>query len=210
MKRIPRLLLVALALSLLVHLVVALILRPTSPTPQNQAEVLSIEHRPATIAVAKRTTPPPPPPPKSTPAPSPVASAPPRARMGVSGPASTGTAPTAAPETPAPASPTPSPAASANARCVAPNAGAAVAASPEPPDIAPGARTAGTSGVALVRVQLDPTGQVTSAGVLQSTGNASLDLVAVAMARGARYTPALHACKPIAAAYTFSVRFFAW
>jgi TonB family protein len=61
-----------------------------------------------------------------------------------------------------------------------------------------------------VRVLLDATGQVTSAGVTQSSGNSSLDLVATAMARGARYTPALHDCKPIAGTYTFSVKFVAW
>ncbi len=59
MKRVPRLLLAAFALSLLLHLVVALILHPPTPTPENQAEVVSIEHRPATIAVTKVPTPPP-------------------------------------------------------------------------------------------------------------------------------------------------------
>ena len=82
--------------------------------------------------------------------------------------------------------------------------------SPSPPDIPPAARANGTSGVAMVRVQLDENGQVTGAGVTQSTGNSSLDIVAVAMARDARYTPALHDCKPVAGAYTFSVKFFAW
>ena len=61
MKRVPRLLLVAFALSLLVHLIFALILHPPTPTPENQAEVVSIEHRPASIAVTKMPTPPPPP-----------------------------------------------------------------------------------------------------------------------------------------------------
>ena len=59
-------------------------------------------------------------------------------------------------------------------------------------------------------MQLDANGQVTGASVTQSTGNSSLDLVAVAMARDARYTPALHECKPVASAYTFSVKFVAW
>jgi protein TonB len=98
----------------------------------------------------------------------------------------------------------------ASAACTQPNAAAALAVEPSPPEIAPAARTEGTSGTALVRVQLDATGQVTNAGVTQSSGNTSLDLVAVAMARDARYTPALHDCKPIAGAYTFSVKFVAW
>jgi TonB family protein len=208
MRRLPRLLLLAFALSLLAHLIVALILHPPAPTPTNQAEVVSIEHRPATIAVTKFATPPPPRP-KRTPSPQTISSAPPRSRKGLEAPTGSGTGP-AAPQTPAPPVPTPSPVASLASGCTQPNAEAAVAVAPSPPDIAPAARTSGTNGVALVRVQLDPTGQVTSAGVAQSTGNTSLDLVAVTMARDARYTPALHDCKPIAGAYTFSVKFFAW
>lgn len=208
MKRIPRLLVIAFALSLFVHLIVALILRPPTPTPQGQAEVVSIEHRPASIAVRKIQTPPPPPP-KRRPAPRAVNSASPRKPTGLSGPAGTGYATAPAP-TPAPATPPPTPAATRGAACTQPNAGAAIAASPPPPDIPPAARADGTSGVTLVRVQLDPSGQVTGTGVEQSTGNSSLDLVAVGMARDARYSPALRNCKPIAGDYTFSVKFVAW
>ncbi len=208
MKRIPRLLVIAFALSLFVHLIVALILRPPTPTPQGQAEVVSIEHRPASIAVRKVQTPPPPPP-KRTPAPRTVNSAPPRKPTGLAGPSGSAYATSPAP-TPAPATPPPTPAATRGAGCTQANAGAAIAASPPPPDIAPAARADGTSGVALVRVQLDPSGQVTGTGVVQSTGNSSLDVVAVAMARDARYSPALRNCKPIAGDYTFSVKFVAW
>jgi TonB family protein len=209
MKRIPRLLVIAFALSLLVHLIVALILRPPTPTPQGQSEVVSIEHRPATIAMTKMRTPPPLPP-RRTPAARTVASAPPRKPKGLEGPAGTAYGTPPAPTT-GPATPTPAPAATVAAGgCTRPNAAAAVAASPSPPDIAPAARTEGTNGIALVRVQLDPAGQVTSTDVTQSTGNSSLDLVAVGMARDARYAPALHDCKPIAGEYTFSVKFVAW
>ncbi len=208
MKRIPRLLVIAFALSLLVHLIVALIMRPPTPTPQGPAEVVSIEHRPATIAVTKMRTPPPAPP-QHTPAPRTVTSAPPRRPTGLEGPAGTAYGTPPAP-TPAPATPTPAPAATSGVGCAQPNAGAAIAASPPPPDIAPGARAEGTSGVALVRVQLDPSGQVTGTGIVQSTGNSSLDVVAVAMARDARYSPALRNCKQVAGDYTFSVKFVAW
>ncbi len=209
MKRVPRLLVIAFALSLLVHLIVALIMRPPTPTPQGQAEVVSIEHRPATIAMTKMR-PPPPPRPKRTPAPRTVASAPPRKPNGLEGPAGTAYGTPPAP-TPGPATATPAPAPTrAAGGCTQPNAAAAVADSPAPPDIAPAARAEGTSGVALVRVQLDASGQVTGTGVTQSTGNSSLDLVAVGMARDARYTPALRNCKPIAGDYTFSVKFVAW
>ena len=206
MKRIPRLLLIAFALSLLVHLIVALILRPAAPTAQNQPEVVSLEHRPASIAVKKIVTPPPPPP-KRSPAPKTIASALPRAANGLTGPSGV------AAGTPAPvvAAPTPAPSPVANgAACAQPNAEPAIAVSPPPPDIAPAARAEGTSGIALVRVQIDPTGQVTGTGVVQSTGNSSLDLVAVTMARDARYSPGLRDCKPIASIYTFGVKFVAW
>lgn len=207
MKRAQRLLLIAFALSLLVHLIVALILRPTSPTPQSQAEVVSIEHRPATIAVTK-IPPPPPPRPRHTPRARSVASSPPTARKGPGAAATSGGG--SAAQTPAPPVPTIQPAATPKTGCTQANADAAVLASPAPPDIGPDARAEATSGTALVKVQLDPAGQVTSASVAQSAGNSSLDLVAVSMARDARYTPALHDCKPIAGAYTFSVKFVAW
>jgi periplasmic protein TonB len=206
MKRIPRLLLIAFALSLLVHLIVALILHPPAPSAQNQPEVVSLERRPASIAVKKAVTPPPRPP-KRSPAPKTVSSAAPRSPKGLRGPSAAAGTPVV-PAAAAP-SPTPSPMAATGA-CTQRNAEPAVADTPPPPEIAPAARTSGTNGVALVRVQLDATGQVTGADVVQSSGNSSLDLVAVTMARGARYSPGLHDCKPIASAYTFSVKFVAW
>jgi periplasmic protein TonB len=206
MKRGPRLLLVALVLSLVVHAIVALVMHPPVPTFENQAEVVSIVHRPATIAVTKAPTPPPPRP-KQTPAPKSVSSAPP-ARKGA-GPSANAGSGTPAP-TPAVAAATPGPTPAIKQGCANANAPAAVAATPAPPDIAPDARASGTSGVALINVQLDAAGQVTDAGLKQSSGNSSLDLVALEMARDARYAPALRDCKPVASAYTFSVKFVAW
>src|SRR5579863_3755264 len=202
-RRAPRLLLVAIALSLFVHLVVALILHPPVPTPENQAEVVSIEHRPATIAV--KPVPTVPPPPKETPAPRVVSSA----RTARNGPEAAGN-PGGSAAAPTPAPPTPQPAASATAGCAQTNTTAAVLATPGPPDIAPDVRASATNGTALVSVALDSSGGVTGASVSQSTGNSSLDLVAVTMARDTRYSPALHDCKPVASAYTFSVKFVAW
>lgn len=207
MKRAPRLLLVAFALSLLLHVLVALILRPASPGPENQAEVVSIQHRPATIAVRKAPTPPPPPP-KQTTAPRTPSSAPP-ARLGPGPAIKPGGGHNATPS-PVVASATPQPSATALAGCAQPNIPPTVVVTPPPPDITPEARASGTSGTALVSVALDSGGQVTNASVTQSTGNSSLDLVAVSMARDARYMPALRDCKPIASAYTFSVKFVAW
>ncbi len=209
MRRARRLLFIAFALSLLVHLLIALIVRPAAPSRQNQTEVVSIQHRRMVIALTKKTPAPPSPTPRPirTSAPAP---APPREKAPVAvarGPGGGGRGlATAAPATPTPAPvPTPSP-----AGCAHPDAAAAVLATPSPPDIAPDARISGTSGTALVKVQLDPSGGVTDTSVTQTSGNSSLDLVAVAMARDARYTPALHDCKPIAGIYTFSVKFVAW
>jgi periplasmic protein TonB len=207
MKRAPRLLLVAFAFSLLLHAVVALILRPPAPTPESQPEAVSILHRPATIAVTKVSPPPPPPRPKPRLTARTASSAPP-ARKGP-GNAGAGTS-TAAPPTPLVAQATPAPSATPGAGCAQRNESAAVVATPPPPDIAPDARASGTSGVAVVTVALDAGGQVTGAGVSQSSGNSSLDIVAVAMARDARYSPALRDCKPVAATYAFSVKFVAW
>jgi len=205
MKRVPRLLLVAFALSLLLHLIVALGLRPTAPTPATQSEVVSIQHRPATIAVRRPPTPPPsPPPPRHTPVPRTAASAPP-----LKGPGSGGTqGASAATPTPAVAQVTARPAATPTAGCA--SAAASVLSTPAPPEIPIQARASGTSGTALVSVQLDASGTVTGATVTQSTGNSSLDLVAVGMARDARYSPALRDCRPIASAYVYSVKFVAW
>lgn len=205
MKRVPRLLLFAFALSLLAHLIVAFVLHPPVATPESQAEVVSIERRPATIALTKPPTPPPPRP-KQTPAPHTASSAPPARKGPGNAPASGAGA-----ATPAPVVATATPQAVATAApCARTDIAAAVVATPGPPEISTDTRASGTSGTARVTVQLDSGGQVTGATVAASTGNSSLDLVAVGMARDARYSPALRDCKPVASAYTFSVKFVAW
>ncbi|MGC1381955.1 MAG: hypothetical protein WA814_13145, partial [Candidatus Baltobacteraceae bacterium] len=83
MKRAQRLLILAVALSLLVHLIIAVIVHPFSAASQNQAEVVSIERRPAVIAMTKMPTPPPRP--HHTPVPHATASAPPAPRKGPQG-----------------------------------------------------------------------------------------------------------------------------
>jgi TonB family protein len=86
----------------------------------------------------------------------------------------------------------------------------AVTATAQPADIPPEARASKTNGTAAIQVQIDPQGHVTDATVSQSSGNVSLDAVAMQMARAATYTPALVKCKPVASAYTFTVKFVAW
>ena len=196
----------AFAVSLIVHAIVALYLHPPVATMQKDNEVFSIVRRSSQIEKLRT----PPPRPHATPVPHPV-QAPTHAPTKTRGPQAAGTGGSGK-ATPAPTQP-PTPtvvAASPGAGCAQPEASAAVLETPGPPDISTQARAEGTTGIALIKVALDAQGAVTDASVAQSTGNASLDTVAVAMARDAKYQPALHACKPIAADYTFSVKFVAW
>ncbi len=85
-----------------------------------------------------------------------------------------------------------------------------LAGSPPPAEIPPAVRAQATSGTARVRVSLDRHGVVTGTTVTQSTGNASLDLIAESMANGAHYAPAYANCKAIASTYVFGVKFAAW
>jgi TonB family protein len=197
-----RLLFVAFALSLLIHFIFAVVVHPWRNPEANDVEVVSIQHR---SAVTQMQTPPPPP--KATPVPHPTpavrpAPAKPHAANGESG--GTGVAATAPPPTVAPVA-TPG-----GTTCSGADIGAAVTENAPQPDIPSDVRASGTSGVAAIEVRLDAQGSVTATTVSQSSGDSSLDVVALAMARGTRYSPALHACKPVASAYTYRVRFYAW
>src|SRR5580692_7748630 len=75
MRRAQRVLLVAFALSLVLHAVVALVLRPATADFQTQPEAVSVVRR-STMIVARHT----PPPPRRTQTPSPRNLAPPRPR----------------------------------------------------------------------------------------------------------------------------------
>ena len=211
-QRARRLLVIAFALSLLIHVILATGVRwPFGPSKEPLATVERIEHVRA-LRIA-RQTPPPKTPPPVTPSPvpssSPAATPNPQKAHGAGGraigPLSGGAAPSTAPQK-AP----PTPKATPTPNCATTDTAALLTASPAPPDIAPDARGAATNGTAKVRVSLDANGAVQQTAVVQSTGNTSLDLVAVTMARDARYTPATHACKPIASEYIFSAKFVAW
>ena len=204
-RQARRLLVVAFTLSLFVHLILAVAWHRPNYSQQGATEIVSIEHR---STITRMQTPPPRP--KITPVPHPAPSSrpAPKSSRGTQ-PTNTGGASLQASAGPAPAS-TPVAAATTGNACVRPNAGPAIVASAAPPEIAPDTRAEGTSGIALVKVQLDATGNITTAAVAQSTGNSSLDLVAVTMARDARYAPALRDCKPVAGDYTYSVKFVAW
>jgi periplasmic protein TonB len=197
-----RLLIAAFAISLALHVLLALNLRPRPNETPAEVETVRIEKRSMVIHVAK--TPPPPPRPKHTPAPS-TSPAPKATAKGLKPAGNAGAGPTAAPT----AAPTPAATAVANA-CGKNDADAAVVVEPTPPVIPVSARADGTSGTAVIKVDLDATGAVTGATVAQTSGSQALDTIAIGMARDAQYSPALHDCKPVATAYEFSVRFAAW
>ncbi len=115
----------------------------------------------------------------------------------VTDPGTPGPANTLAPEAPTP-SPTPKPA------CSAPDipAKALDAISPQaPPDVQTGNTTA------KIKVDLDATGNVTSASVYESTGSMQLDRTALAAARASRYAPEEKNCKNVSGSYLFTVDF---
>jgi TonB family protein len=198
------LLLAAFAISLVIHLAWALLVHRTLPTSETQIETVTIRHR-----LTMSTRPTPPPLPKRTPVPHPAATSRPLPRAtqatqsagGQGGNAHATAAPT--PEPTAVATGTPNP-------CARNDIDAVVLSTPAPPDIPVAARSEGTSGTTLVDVKLDARGTVTGAAVSQSSGNSSLDVVALGMARDSTYSPATHDCKPVASTYSFSVKFVAW
>ncbi|HEY9086386.1 MAG TPA: TonB family protein [Candidatus Tyrphobacter sp.] len=200
MRRARWVLVAAFALSILIHTVVATFLHPSRPRFPTRELVTTM--RRTTIL---RATPSPirKPPRRSTHVAAPhvvAAVVHPRAPF----PAAGTTAPPAAsgpPESPRPATGT---------RCPSADAFAGVVATPPPPQILPAVRALDVSGTAAIRVQLDPDGAVVDAAIVQSSGDASFDALAMGMARDARYAPARHACVAIASSYLFRVRFYAW
>ncbi len=208
-----RLLLAAFAISLLLHLVLATRLDwPFAPPPE-RVEAIRMEHVHA-IRIAKLPTPPPNTPPPVTPSPQPSASPaakPKRAHNASPGRGRRAVVPQRAGAPPTPAvTPVPTPRPSPTASCGGGDTPAAVASAPPYPQIASGARGSATNGTTQVKVMLDAAGAVQSAAVARSSGNGSLDVVALSMAKDAVYTPATHLCKPVASAYLFTVKFVAW
>lgn len=212
-RRGRQILVAAVAISLLIHLILAGYLRWPFLL-QSQEEPIAKVHITHIARVVPHTPPP-------TPVPTPAAT--PRVRASIAppavkathgkGPRPIRTVPVTA-RTPAPrvtAAPTPVATIAPSGRCNGhANADPSVAATPDRADISPDARTSRVSGTAAIHVSLDPDGRVVDAVVAQSSGNAGLDAAAVQIARGATYTPKFVDCKAVAGDYTFTVRFFAW
>jgi len=196
-KRARRFLIVAFALSLLIHLIVTQVIRWPFRPPEDDVQIVRIEHLHAT-RIAHVPSPAPHTP---RPAPSAIATAAP-AKLAVGN----GHGALAQSASPAP-TPAPTPTAAPTPNCVTNDTPVEILAEPPPPtEIAPAARADRITGIARIRVIVDPNGSVSSATVLQSSGSSSMDLVAVSLARAAQYAPATHACKAIASDYTFQVR----
>jgi periplasmic protein TonB len=206
-RRGQRVLLVAFAISILLHLVFAVAYRIPRPRRSTDVETVTILRR--SMAIVQRTPQPlPSATPKPHPRPQPSAPTFKKAAHGFAPGPGAGSPQPAPTHAPAPvasvaAAPTPKP-------CAGNDIKAAVSQLPPQPDVPNAARAEGTDGTAAVDVRLDEAGQVTGASVSHSTGNSSLDTIAVSLAREARYTPAMHDCRAVASAYTFSVKFFAW
>lgn len=216
--RARKILLAALAISLLVHLLLAGYIRWPIFGQSREEPVAKVR----ILRIARRT--PPPPTPAPTPVPTPAATPavhasiapPPVTPRGNKGLPRVQTIPVPArtPSVRATVAPTPiiTPTATPLGACGGhENADPTVAATPDAAvDITPQARASKISGTAAVHVLLDPQGHVTDASIAQSTGNAGLDATAMQMARSATYTPRYVDCKAVAGDYTFTVKFVAW
>jgi TonB family protein len=214
--RARKILLAALAISLLVHLLLAGYIRWPNILRPSEERVAKVR----IITVARRTPPPPPTPP---PAPVPTPAATPRVRASIAPPRTVSHTPKGAvpppksigpgvsARTPLPLTPAPTPlATSSPSSCVHNTSDPSVSATPGVGEIPADVRAAKISGLAAIRVALDAQGRVIDASVAQSTGNSGLDSVAMQMARTATYTPRYVDCKAVAGNYVFKVDFRAW
>ncbi len=213
-SRARNIMIAAIAISLILHLILAGYLRWPFAPPSDRTEVVKV--RRMTIARIVPRTPPPP-----TPAPTSRASAAPKVKVAppktsshtVKGP-SLARVPSPGSGTAAPSHATPVPTAPPSAPqaqpCLDHDIAPAVSESAAPVDIPPDVRASKASGTAQIDVQIDADGHVVRTTIAQSSGNAGLDAVALEMARGATYTPALVKCKAVVAAYRYSVKFVAF
>jgi TonB family protein len=213
--RARKILLLAFAISLIVHLFLAGYIRWPALLRPHEETVAKV--RITTVARVPKHTPPPPP----TPAPTPRAT--PRARASIVPPRTVAHAAKGLPVSPKivgpgvsahtlppPPTPAPTPVAAASTSCVHNTTDPTVSATADPAEIPPEVRAAKVSGTAAINVSLDPQGHVLDAAVSQSTGNTGLDGVAIQIARNSTYTPKYVDCKAVAGSYTFTVKFVAW
>jgi TonB family protein len=200
-RRARRLLIIAFAISIFVHLVIAVVARFHNTVEHEQTQVVSFTHRDRILRVVHRQTVVPQTPPPSTPVPLPSSN--PGKHRPTTTTSHNGKRPANAGSTPAPVIAKVRPSPTSAGACVKPNAPAGVATEPSPADIPLDVRAQNANGTASILVKLDDKGAVLSASVEQSSGNAGLDQVAMTDARNAEYAPAYKDCKPYASEYTF-------
>ncbi|MHB8178926.1 MAG: energy transducer TonB [Vulcanimicrobiaceae bacterium] len=201
LRRRRALLVAAILASVLLHLIVAGVVRWPFTLARRAVQIVQIQE-PRTLRITHPT-------------PTPAPTARPRPAAPLRRPALHGTQAKARPpravatavptQTPPPSTPHP--------LSRAPRCGpvpAFIVATPEPPAISPALRAQADSGTAAVKVQLDAHGRVVGTQIVAGTGNPGLDSLAAEMARRAEYAPATRKCRPVAGSYTFRVQFIAW
>lgn len=209
-----RILIAAIALSILIHLLGVRFVHWAVPSPQAAPETTTVS-RIAVIRRILRTPPPQTPQPQSSPLPRIAAKhvqvphivnrpGPARPRVvprSVTG--STSPRPTPALRvTPVPSAP-----ASPKSGCAVANAPAALKTLAPAPDMPVGARQSAKSGTALIHLRLSETGDVLEAAILASSGSDAQDQIALVQAKSSAYSPALAECKAVAATYDFKTKF---
>ncbi len=185
----------AFALSVLLHVFVALLVHPPRPSLEHE----SVPYGERTV-ILHMTPPPRTPPHKPRVTPPRVVSALPQPSAPVVTPSFVPTPP----PTPASVAQTP------GSRCVSPDVPAALAETPPPQQIPPSVRALAVSGTAAVEVQVSADGSVTGATIAATSGDPTFDAFALSMARAAQYAPARRACKEVASSYLFRVQFAPW
>ena len=89
--------------------------------------------------------------------------------------------------------------------CATPSSAATVAAAPvDYPAIAAAQHV---SGIAQVRIAIDPRGALTATSLMTSSGNRWLDRAALRAARLSRYSAEVRNCAPVGGEYAFVVEF---
>jgi protein TonB len=203
-RRARRLLIAALILSLLLHGIIALSVRWRVTPPREQPQRVTIARRDIIHITTRAPVSPPPSPTPATPRPATERHPVEPQKTQAFAPGQHGPVRPIAARSPQPAR------TAAPAPCAKTDEPAAVAVEPPAPEIPVAARARGASGTTSVNVKLDERGGVVDVAVAESSGDPSLDELALATAKFAQYTPALHLCKAVASSYAFKVRFAAW
>ena len=206
--RSRRLLLLAFAISLLLHVIFVRFLHGARPTQQRDEEIaarMRITH----ITRLPQATPPPTAQPTSAPNPHrpqtlPHAAATNGTNAGgrvVATPQPVASAPTTLPPATLQPAATPTPCAG---RVIPPQ----VLQTPTSPPIPSDVRAKGTEGVAAIDVTVDAGGKVIATALRTSSGNPGFDDIATQMARESTYAPATNNCAKVAGVATFTAQFF--